>query len=57
MFKFQYQNEGKTKKWENIFWVTKRGNKGIINRGRFYLLQIKAIGITNRDSHRDFKLG
>ena len=25
----------KTKKWEKNFWVTKRGNKGITNRGRF----------------------
>ena len=24
----------KTKKWENVFWVTKRGNKGITNRGK-----------------------
>ena len=23
----------KTKKWEKVFWVTKRGNKGITNRG------------------------
>ena len=23
----------KTKKWEKGFWVTKRGNKGITNRG------------------------
>ena len=25
---------GKTKKWEKNFWVTKRGNKGITNRGK-----------------------
>ena len=24
----------KRKKWENVFWVTKRGNKGITNRGK-----------------------
>ena len=24
----------KTKKWEKILWVTKRGNKGITNRGK-----------------------
>ena len=23
----------KNEKWEKIFWVTKRGNKGITNRG------------------------
>ena len=47
---------GKNKNKENIFWVTKRGNKddkseqvlGITNRTR---------GITNRGSFRDFKLG
>ena len=32
-FKFQYQNEKKTKKWGKNFWVTKRGNKGIIGAG------------------------
>ena len=25
----------KKEKWENIFWFTKRGNKGIKNRDRF----------------------
>ena len=25
----------KTKKWKKFFWVTKRGNKSITNRGRF----------------------
>ena len=39
---------GKMKKWEKIFWVTKRHNKGITNRGkRDY----------KRGSFRDFKLG
>ena len=37
------QNENK---WEKIFWVTKRDNKGITNRGK---------KITNRG--RDFKSG
>ena len=36
--------------------ITKRGNKGITNRGRFYGLQIRARKITNRGSFRDFKL-
>ena len=44
-------------KWEKIFWVTKRGNKGITNRGRFYGFRIGARGITNRVSFRDFKSG
>ena len=48
---------GKTEKWENIFWVTKRGNKGITNRGRFSGLQIREWGITNRGSFWDFKSG
>ena len=47
---------GKTKKWKKIFWVTKRGNEEITNRGRFYELQIgqerlrigAALGISNR---------
>ena len=46
---------GKTKKWENIIWVTKRDNKGIINRDRFYGSQMGARGITNRGNFRDFK--
>ena len=25
---------GKTKKWEKIFWITKRGNKGVSNQGK-----------------------
>ena len=37
--------------------ITKLGNKGITNWGRFYGLQIEARGITNRGSLRDFKLG
>ena len=36
--------------------ITKRGNKGITNRGRFQGLQIRARKITNRGSLRDFKL-
>ena len=48
---------GKTEKWENIFWVTKPGNKGITNRGRFSGLQIREWGITNRGSFWDFKSG
>ena len=47
----------KAKKWENIFWDAKRGNKIIINRGRFQGLQIGVRGITNRGSLRDFKSG
>ena len=41
----------KTRKNEKAgknFWVTKRGNKEITNRGSFYGLQIEARGITNR---------
>ena len=38
---FKYQNQNEKKKWEKTFWVTKRGNKRIKNRGIF----------------RDFKLG
>ena len=41
---------GKNEKQENIFWVTKRGNKGIKNRSRVR-------EVTNRDSFRDFKSG
>ena len=48
---------GKTKKWENKFWLTKRENKGIANRGRFLGLQIRARWITNRGNFRDFKSG
>ena len=40
-----------------ILGITKRGNKGITNRGRFQGLQIGARGITNRGSLRDFKSG
>ena len=47
----------KTKKWENIFGVTKRSNNGITNWRRFYGLQIGASGITNRSNFRDFKSG
>ena len=47
----------KTKKQENFFWATKRGNKMITNRGRFQGLKIGARGITNRGSLRDFKSG
>ena len=36
--------------------ITKRGNKGITNRGKFQGLQIRARKITNRGSLRDFKL-
>ena len=36
----------KTKKWEKMFWITKRGNKRITNQGRFWGLQIGARGIT-----------
>ena len=41
----------------HILGITKRGNKGIANRGRFYELQIGARGTANRDSLRDFKSG
>ena len=60
----------KTKKQENIFWVTRRSNKGITNRGRFQGLQIGSAlvisnwgkKITNRGwdlilGQRDFKSG
>ena len=40
-----------------ILRITKRGSKGITNRGRFEELQIGARGITNRGSLRDFKSG
>ena len=36
--------------------ITKRGNKGITNRGSFQGLQIRARKIANRGSLRDFKL-
>ena len=36
--------------------ITKRGNKGITNRGRCQGLQIRARKITNRGSLRNFKL-
>ena len=32
----------KAKKWNNSFWVTKRGNKVMTNLGRIYWLQIGA---------------
>ena len=47
----------KTKQLKIIFWFTKRRNKRITNRGRFQRLQIGAIGITSRDSFKDFKSG
>ena len=48
----------KTKKsGKKIFWFTKRGNKGIANRGRSQGLQIWARRITNWGSLRDFKSG
>ena len=40
-----------------LFWITKRDNKRITNRGRFQGLQIGERGITNRGSLRDFKQG
>ena len=40
-----------------ILGITNRGNKEITNLGRFYGLQIKARGITNRGSLRDFESG
>ena len=40
-----------------ILGITKRGNKGITNRGRFSGLQIEARGITSMGSLRDFKSG
>ena len=45
----------KTKKWEKMFWITKRGYKRIANRGRFWGLQIGARGVTNWGIFRDFK--
>ena len=33
---------GKTKKWNSVFWVTKRGNKVMTNLGRVYGLHIGA---------------
>ena len=39
-----------------LFGITKRGNKGITNRGRFQGLQIRARKITSRGILRDFKL-
>ena len=39
-----------------ILGITKRGNKGITDLGRFYRLQVRATGITNRRSLKDFKL-
>ena len=32
----------KTKKWNSVFWVTKRGNKVMANLGRVYRLHIGA---------------
>ena len=40
-----------------VLGITKRANKGITNRGRFYGLQIGVRGITNRGSLRYFKSG
>ena len=40
-----------------ILRITKRGNKGNTNWGRFYGLQIGERGITNRGSLRDFNRG
>ena len=40
-----------------IWGITKRGNKGITNLGRFFGLQIRARGITSRESLKDFKSG
>ena len=57
IFKFQYQNEKKRKNGKIFFWVTKRGIYGITNRGKFQGLQIRARGIINRGSLRDFKSG
>ena len=37
--------------------ITKRDNKGITNRGRFWGLQIGAKWITNRGNLGDFKSG
>ena len=39
----------KTKKWEKLFWVTKRDNKGITDLGR-------SLGIANRGK-MDYKWG
>ena len=38
-----------------ILGITKRGNEGITNRGRFYGLQITTRGNKNRGSLRDFQ--
>ena len=57
MFKFQYQKWEKRNSGEKKFWIIKRGNKGITNRGRFQGLKIGARGIANRDSIRDSKSG
>ena len=40
-----------------ILGITKRGNKGITKRYRFWGLQIGARGITNKGNLQDFKLG
>ena len=40
-----------------ILGITKRGNKGITKRYRFWGLQIGARGITNKGNLKDFKLG
>ena len=39
-----------------ILGITKRGNKGITDLDRFYRLQVRATGITNRGRLKDFKL-
>ena len=38
-----------------ILGITKRDNKGITNQGKFQGLQIRARGIIDRGSLRDFK--
>ena len=40
-----------------ILGFTKRGNKGITKRYRFWGLQIGERGITNKGNLKDFKLG
>ena len=36
LFKFQYQNGSKRKSGKKFFWATKRDNRIITNRGRFW---------------------
>ena len=47
----------KRKSRKKHFWVTKQGNKGFTNRGRFQGLQTVVRGITNRVNFRDFRSG